>query len=144
MKEKNDNELSVQTNFQRVQKLSSATILLAVGVIMAVIGILAIIITVYFNVAINFANEKCDFKIDNIFSNILFTCLGLALIYGFYKLAPKINKKILLVIALAISLFIGCGWVNRIEFKPISDQSLIVYCGEKFVDNDLPTILNPR
>ena len=111
---------------------------------MAVIGILAIIITVYFNVAINFANEKCDFKIDNIFSNILFTCLGLALIYGFYKLAPKINKKILLVIALAISLFIGCGWVNRIEFKPISDQSLIVYCGEKFVDNDLPTILNPR
>ncbi len=144
MKEKNDNELSVQTNFQRVQKLSSATILLAVGVIMAVIGILAIIITVYFNVAINFANEKCDFKIDNIFSNILFTCLGLALIYGFYKLAPKINKKILLVIALAISLFIGCSWVNRIEFKPISDQSLIVYCGEKFVDNDLPTILNPR
>lgn len=144
MKEKNDNELSVQTNFQRVQKLSSATILLAVSVIMAVIGILAIIITVYFNVAINFANEKCDFKIDNIFSNILFTCLGLALIYGFYKLAPKINKKILLVIALAISLFIGCGWVNRIEFKPISDQSLIVYCGEKFVDNDLPTILNPR
>ena len=93
MKEKNDNELSVQTNFQRVQKLSSATILLAVGVIMAVIGILAIIITVYFNVAINFANEKCDFKIDNIFSNILFTCLGLALIYGFYKLAPKINKN---------------------------------------------------
>ena len=144
MKEKNDNELSVQTNFQRVQKLSSATILLAVGVIMAVIGILAIIITVYSNVAINFANEKCDFKIDNIFSNILFTCLGLALIYGFYKLAPKINKKILLVIALAISLFIGCSWVNRIEFKPISDQSLIVYCGEKFVDNDLPTILNPR
>ena len=144
MKEKNDNELSVQTNFQRVQKLSSATILLAVGVIMAVIGILAIIITVYFNVAINFAKEKCDFKIDNIFSNILFTCLGLALIYGFYKLAPKINKKILLVIALAISLFIGCSWVNRIEFKPISDQSLIVYCGEKFVDNDLPTILNPR
>lgn len=144
MKEKNDNELSVQTNFQRVQKLSSATILLAVSVIMAVIGILAIIITVYFNVAINFANEKCDFKIDNIFSNILFTCLGLALIYGFYKLAPKINKKILLVIALAISLFIGCSWVNRIEFKPISDQSLIVYCGEKFVDNDLPTILNPR
>ncbi len=143
MKEKIDNKLSIPTNFQKIQKLSSSAIMIVVGAIVAVIGILAIIITVYFNVTINFANEKCEFRIDNIFLNILFSCIGLTLLYGVYKLLPKINKKILLIIVLAVSLCFGIWWVNRIEFKPISDQSMVVYCGEKFVENDLPTILNP-
>lgn len=144
MKEKLDNKLSIPNKFQKLQKLSSSAILLIVGIIMTIIGILAIIITVYFDVVINFASEKSQFKIDNIFLNCIFTCIGLAILYGGYKILPKVNKKILLIISLAISLAFGLWWVNRIQFRPISDQSLVVYCGEKFVENDLPTILNPR
>lgn len=143
MKEKFENKLSITNNFQKIQKLSSSVIMLAVGIIMAVIGVLAIIVTVYFNVAINFANEKCEFRIDNIFLNVFYSCIGLVLLYGIYKLLTKINKKVLLVIILIISSFFGIWWVNRIGFKPISDQSMVIYCGEKFVENDLPTILNP-
>lgn len=143
MKERLDNKLSIQTNFQKIQKLSSSAIMIAVGAIMAVIGILAIIITVYFNVAINFANEKCEFRVDNIFLNCIFSFIGLILLYGIYKVLPKINKKVLLMIVLAISLSFGVWWVNRIGFKPVSDQSMVIYCGEKFVENDLSTILNP-
>lgn len=143
MKEKTDNKLAIQDNFQKVQKLSSSAIMLIVGIIMVAIGVLAIVISIYFNSTINFANEKSQFKIDNIPLNCIFTLIGLFILYIFYKLLPKINKKILLVIALAFSLSIGLWWVNRIGFRPISDQSMVVYCGEKFVENDLPTILDP-
>lgn len=143
MEEKLDKEISIQSKTQKIQKLSSSAILLIVGSIVTVIGLLAIGITIYFNIVINFASEKCQFKIDNIFLNCIFTIIALGLLYLVYKILPNINKKILLAITLAFSLILGLWWVNYIKFKPISDQSMVVYCGEKMVENSLPTILNP-
>lgn len=144
MKEKVDNEISVQTKMQKLQKLSVSAISLIVGIIVVTIGILAVFITIYFINTINFASEKCQFKIDNVPLNIIFTLVTLAILYLIYKILPKINRKVLLVIALTFGLAIGLLWVNYIEFKPISDQSMVVYCGDKLNQNDLPTILNPR
>lgn len=143
MDKKLNNKLSVQSKTQSVQKLSTSGIILAVGIITITIGLLAIFITVYFDLLINFASEKCQFKIDNIFLNIIFSIISLGILYLFYKILPKINKYILLALALAITLILGLWWVNTIGFRPISDQSMVVYCGEKLAENDLPTILNP-
>ena len=143
MEKKFDNKLSVQSKAQKVQKLSCSALLLTVGIITLTIGILATTITIYFNVVINFASEKSMFARDNIFLNIIFSIIALSLLYLIYKILPKINKKILIAITLAFSLALGLWWVNYIGFRPIADQSMVVYCGEKFVENDLPTILNP-
>ena len=69
MDKKLDNKLSVQSKTQTFQKFSASGIMLTVGIITATIGLLAIFITVYFDLVINFASEKCQFKIDNIFLN---------------------------------------------------------------------------
>lgn len=143
MKEKLNNKLSVQSKAQKVQKISCSALLLAVGIITLTIGILATTITIYFNVVINFASEKSMFARDNFFLNIIFSIIALSLLYLIYKILPKINKKILIAITLAFSLALGLWWVNYIGFRPIADQSMVVYCGEKLVENDLPTILNP-
>ena len=138
-----NNKIAIIPKFQKFNNYSISAILLIVGIILTTIGILAIGITVYFNIVINFASEKCHFKGDNIFLNCIFVLICLSLLYLIYKVLPKINKKILLTITLAFSLILGLWWVNYIKFKPVSDQSMIVYCGEKMVENDLPTILNP-
>ena len=143
MDKKLDNKLSVQSKTQTFQKFSASGIMLTVGIITATIGLLAIFITVYFDLVINFASEKCQFKIDNIFLNIAFSVISLGVLYLFYRILPKINKYILLAIALAFTLILGLWWVNLIGFKPISDQSMVIYCGEKLVENDLSTILSP-
>ena len=143
MDKKTDNKLSVQSKAQTVQKFSASSIMLAAGIITFAIGLFAIFITVYFFVAISFASEQCQFKIDNASLNIIFSIISLSVLYLFYKILPKINKYILLAISLAFTLILGLWWVNLIRFKPISDQSMVVYCGEKLAENDLPTILNP-
>lgn len=144
MKEKIDNEMSVQTKTQKLPRLSASAISLIVGIIVTTIGVLAVFITIYFINAINFASEKSMFKFDNVLLNIIFSLITLAILYLIYKILPRINKNILIVITLAFGLAIGLLWVNYIKFKPISDQSMVVYCGDKLNQNDLPTILNPR
>jgi hypothetical protein len=143
LKEKIDNKPVIPSVTQKAQKVSSSSIMLIVGIIALAIGILAIRITVYFNVTISLASEKSQFKIDNVFLNCIFTVIALGLLYLIYKILPKINRNLMLVITLAFSLIVGLWWVNYIQYKPISDQSMVIYCGEKLLDNDLSTILNP-
>lgn len=143
MSENLNNKIAIQSKTQKLHNWSVSGILLIVGIIITIIGLLAIGITVYFNLVINYASEKCYFKGDNIFLNCIFTLIALGLLYLLYRVLPKINKKVLLAIALAFSLILGIWWVNYIKFKPLSDQSMVVYCGEKMVENSLETILNP-
>lgn len=143
MKKTENTKLTVKSSSQKVQKLSCESIIMIVGLIVLTIGILAIAITVFFNVTISFASEKSQFKRDNLLLNISLSFFALGIFYIVYKILPKINKKILIIITLILGFVLGMWWVNYIEFKPISDQSLMVYCGEKFYENDLPTILNP-
>lgn len=144
MNKTKNNSLIVTAKNTKIQKNFSSIILFMVAIISFVIGLLAIIKTAYFNLVINFANEKTSIKLDNIFLNIIFTLIIIGFFYFLYKkILPKINKKILFILMLVFSLSIGFWWVNYIKFRPIADQSLVVYCAEKFLDHDVKTILEP-
>ena len=144
MNKNKDNSLIITTKNTKIQKKFSSIILLIVAIISFLIGFIAIIKTAYFNLVINFASEKVYIKLDNIFFNVLFTLITIGFFYFLYKkILPKINKRILLIIMLAFSLLIGFWWVNYIKFRPIADQSLVVYCAEKLLDHDVKTILEP-
>ena len=144
MNKNKDNSLIITTTNTKIQKIFSSIILFIVAIISFLIGFIAIIKTAYFNLVINFASEKVYIKLDNIFFNVLFTLITIGFFYFLYKkILPKINKRILLIIMLAFSLLIGFWWVNYIKFRPIADQSLVVYCAEKLLDHDVKTILEP-
>lgn len=143
-KSKITNQLMIKPKIAKLQKFSSSTIMLAVAIIMLVIGFLAIGITVYFKVVINFAGEDCHFKFDNIFLNVLYSIGALAFLYFIYrKILPKINEKILITLSIIFSLSLGLLWVNYVKLKPISDQSMVIYCAECLLDNNLSNILKP-
>ena len=128
----------------KFQKIFSGTIILITAIITLFIGLLAIGKTAFFNTVINFASEKTDIKIDNILLNILFTFFTLGILYFIYiTVLPKISKKILFILMLVFTLSLGFWWVNYLKLKPISDQSMVVYCAEKILDNDLCSILDP-
>lgn len=128
----------------KFQKIFSKTIVLIATLITFFIGIYAIGKTAFFNTVINFANEKTDIKMDNIFFNILFTFFTISALYYIYKIVlPKINKKVLFILMLVFTLSLGFWWINYLKLKPISDQSMVVYCAEKILDNDLTSILSP-
>ena len=130
----------ININFQ---KIFIRTIYFIVAIITFLIGFFAIGKTAFFNTVVNFATEKVDIKIDNIFSNILFTFFTLGILYFLYKkILPKINKKILFIFMLVFTLSFGIWWVNYLKLKPISDQSMVVYCAEKILDNNLNPVLD--
>lgn len=60
--------------------------------------------TIYFKVKLNDAIESCYTKIDNILLNLINIGIGLFALYGFYKVSNKINKKIVFVISIILSL----------------------------------------
>lgn len=144
MKKETNKSLIKPTKNIKFQELLCSTVIVLVLSITLIIGIFAIIKTSYFEVVINFAGEESKLKFDNIFLNILYTVLTAGVLYFCYKLIlPKINKKILLILTLIFSLILGFWWVNYIKLKPISDQSMVIYCAEKILDNDLKAILSP-
>ena len=141
---KKNNELIITDKLSKLQQLSSSGIILVVAVILFAIGILSIGTTVFFNVIINYASELCRFKKDNILLNLMGCSITLTALYFIYKIIlPKINEKILLILMIIISLIIGFAWVNYIEFRPLADQSLVVYCAECLLDKNVKTILEP-
>lgn len=143
-KNKKNNQLILIPKITQLQKLLSIAIILAVSIIMLTIGILATDTTVFFNLVINFASEICYFKADDIFFNLLCCIITLITLYFIYKkILPKINEKIFIVLTLIFSLSIGLLWVNYIKFKPLADQSMVIYCAEKLLDKDVTTILEP-
>lgn len=128
----------------KIQEFISSAVIVIVAVIIFLIGFFAIGKTAFFDTVINFANEKTSIKTDNIFLNIIFTLLSLLVLYFLYKkVLPKINKKILFVLMLVFTLSVGLVWINYLKLKPISDQSMVVYCAEKILDHDLESILDP-
>lgn len=144
MKKEENKSLIVTVKNVNLQRFFSTAIIFIVAIITFFIGFFAIGETAYFTTVINFAGETSNIKFDNIFLNILYIILTLVILYFLYKKAlPKINKKILLVLMLVFSLVLGFWWVNYIRLKPISDQSMVIYCAEKILDNDLKPILNP-
>ena len=141
---KNNNELIITNKLAKFRQLSSSGIILVVAIILLAIGILSIDTTVFFNVIINYASELCRFKKDNILLNIMGCGVTLTALYFIYKIIlPKINEKLLLILMIIISLIMGFFWVNYIEFRPLADQSLVVYCAECLLDKDVKTILEP-
>ena len=98
----------------KIQEKLSKIIKYAVAIICFIIGVLALFLTVYFKVKMNDAIEACYTKIDNIFFNLINVCIGLGALYGFYKASNKINKKLLFILVLVISMIFGFAWVNYI------------------------------
>lgn len=128
----------------KIQKVCSSSVLLIVSIITLWIGIWAIGKTVFFNLVINFANENCFAKPDNIFFNIFSVILVIGLIYLLYKkILPKINSKILLILTITFSLFIGFWWINYLRLEPVADQYMTYYCANKILEGDLKSILEP-
>ena len=144
MKKENNTSLISYSKNVKLQKILCSIVMIISAIIILTIGIYSIIKTAYFEIVINFAGEESKLKFDNIFLNILYTILTIGILYLFYKIIlPKINKKFLLILTLTFSIVIGFWWVNYIKLKPISDQSMVIYCAEKILDNDLKSILSP-
>ena len=144
MKKGNNNSLIITTENIKIQKILSSLIIFIVAFITLIIGLFAIIKTSFFETVINFASEKSILKYDNIFLNILYLFFAIGFFYFLYKkVLPKVNKKVLFILMIIFSLSIGFWWVNYLKFKPISDQSMVVYCAEKLLDNEPSAILNP-
>lgn len=127
----------------KIQKKLSEIIKYAVSLICFIIGILAFFITVYFKLKLNDATEICNTKTDNILFNLINICIGLGALYGFYKASDKINKKIVLLISIIISLILGFAWVNYIQFMPANDQLLMVYSADNLLNKSGSLVLNP-
>ena len=127
----------------KIQKIFSSSIMIIVAIITFLIGFFAIGKTVFFNLVINFSSELCFVKQDNIFLNVLFALLVLAVLYFLYKFVlPKINKKVLFIAMLIVTLSVSFWWVNYLRLEPISDQYMVNFCAQKLLDGDLASILD--
>lgn len=126
----------------KIQDKLSKIIKYSVAIICFIIGALALFLTVYFKVKMNDAIEACYTKIDNIFFNLINVCIGVGALYGFYKISDKINKKILFVLVVVISMIFGFAWVNYIQYIPINDQLMMVYSADNLLNKQAELVLN--
>lgn len=127
----------------KIQERLSIIIKYAIIIMCIVIGISAFFVTFNFDIEINNVSEKCKIKIDNIIFNIIYVFIGMGILYGFYKISNKINKKLLVVIMITISMILGFCWVNYVKFYPNSDQVLMVYCADNLLNKTGNLVLEP-
>lgn len=114
------------------------------GIISLVMAVLAIKLTVYFDVKINFASESCVFRSESVLLNVFLVFATFLIFYILYKIADKINKKIIFVLMLVVTTALGFFWIYTIQFKPVADQLMVKECATAILDNKLEDILAPR
>lgn len=125
-------------------KIPYVLIMLFASAFSIIIAILAIKLTVYFDVKINFASESCLFRSESLMLNVFLTIAAFVIFYIIYKFINKINSKILFVLAITITTVLGFVWVNTIKLKPVADQLMVKDCATSILDNKLEEILGPR
>lgn len=125
-------------------KIPYVLIILLGSAFSMIIAVLAIKLTVYFDVKINFASESCLFRSESLMLNVFLTFAAFLIFYIVYKLANKVNNKILLTLAIIITAVLGFAWVYTIQLKPVADQLMVKNCATAILDNKLDEILSPR
>lgn len=136
--EKTENKNSI------LAKIPYAMVIGLTSILSLIIAILAIKLTVYFDVEINFAGETCFCRAESIILNLFLTFVAFLIFFIFYKLINKINKKILFVLTVIIMTVLCFGWVYTIQLKPVADQLMVKTCALNIIDNKLEDILSPR
>ena len=112
--------------FQNIINLCVKKGCLIISILIAIIGILSIFITAYFNTTFYHADEKTFFKYSIGIPEILITLAVLALIiFIVKKILKKIPSKILLILLLIPSLFLFILWVKTLQLNPETDQKMI-------------------
>ena len=97
-----------------------------IAIILAVIGILSIFITAYFNSTYYHPGEKTLFKFSFGITEILLSVATITLIAILTKtVLKKIPSKILLILLFIGSIIIYIIWVNVLKLTPENDQKLI-------------------
>ena len=135
-KEENKNTILAKISYVAVIGLTSILSLL--------IAMLAIKLTVYFDVTLNFAGEASYFRSESLMLNIFLTFSFCLIFFILYKLINKVNKKILFVLAIIITTVLCFAWVYTIKLKPLADQLMVKTCASNIIDNKLDEILSPR
>ena len=135
-KEENKNTILAKISYVAVIGLTSILSLL--------IALLAIKLTVYFDVTLNFAGEASYFRSESLMLNIFLTFSFCLIFFILYNLINKVNKKILLVLAIIITTVLCFAWVYTIKLKPLADQLMVKTCALNIIDNKLDEILSPR
>ncbi len=126
-------------------KILYVLLISATAIISLAIAVLAIKLTVYFDVKINFAGESCIFRSENLALNLFLVFATFVIFYLIYKIADKkINTKVLLALMLIITSVLGFTWIYTIQFKPVADQMMVKESALDILDGKASEVLEPR
>ena len=112
-------------------------------IILAIIGIMAVFITVKMKTIYYMDSEGINIVVDNILLNVLGIVLFLMIIVLGAKISKKFSTKVVLGISLGTLLIFGISWAVMAENKiPIrADQEYIFQAAKEFVDGYFQSLI---
>lgn len=109
-----------------------------IAILIALIGILSIFITAYFNTTFYHPDELTHFKYSVGVVEILVSALVLALIiFIVQKILKKIPVKLLLISLFIVSSFLFIFWVKTLQLNPETDQKMIHDMAVSFLEGNI-------
>lgn len=109
-----------------------------ISTLVAILGILSIFITAYFNSTFYHAEEKTYFKYNLGIIEISLTIFTFILIFFLIKTVfKKISSSILLILICIFSLALYIYWINALRLNPESDQKLIHEMAISFLNGNI-------
>jgi len=128
----------VKNKFEKIINFCLKYGLRIVSIIAAIIGILSIFITAYFNSTYYHPGEKTLFKFSFGIIEIILTVIAIFLIAILSKkILKKIPSKFLLILLFIGSIFVYITWVNALKLTPENDQKLIHEMALAFLDGNI-------
>ena len=109
-----------------------------ISIIIAILGILSIFITAYFNCTFYHADEKTYFKYSFGIEEILLIIFTFFIIFFLIKKGlKKIPSYVLLISICIFSLILFIYWINALKLNPENDQKLIHEMAISFLNSGI-------
>lgn len=131
-------KLIENNKFQNIIEFCLKNITVIISIIVAIIGVLSIFITAYFNTTFYHPDELTHFKYTIGIIEILVSIAVIALIiFIVKKILKKIPSKILLILLLIASSILFVFWVRILKLNPETDQKMIHDMAISFLEGNI-------
>ncbi len=107
-------------------------------IILAVIGVMAFMVTAKMTTIYYLDSEGMKFNVDNIFINLIGVIIFLTALIGGVKITKKLSTKVVLSISLGLLFTMGVSWVITANNIVIirADQELLFQAAQEFINGD--------
>lgn len=107
-------------------------------IILAVIGVMAFIVTAKMDTIYYLDSETMKFTLDNILINIIGVIIFLTALIGGVKITKKLSTKLVLGISLGLLFVMGLAWVLTVNNIVLvrADQEIVYQAAQEFINGN--------